>query len=272
MNPTAASTRLGQLLAEMRTEAGLTVRKVGSEMGYSGAKVTQQEKGYRRISRAELDFLVSKIYRGTPEQLQSMEYLRAKAEEPPGWWTETGAFMTEHFRTYLGLEADAELIETVALEIVPGLLQTESYVRQQADMATDISPELRERYVEIRLRRQERLTVMTLDVVLSESALWRIPKDSDQIQGLIDKAEMPLVTIRILPFDAGQHRVVGGFSILTLPQGTLPPVVYQGHVVGGTILDDRSSVGKASVIYRSLWDSSLDPVDSLDLMREMSKR
>src|SRR5262252_8225470 len=103
----------------MRVAAGLTVRQVSAEVGYTAAKVTRQEKGNLPVSVAELAFLVTRLYGGSEDALRSMEYLRRKSEEPPGWWTETGAYIREHFQAYLGLEADAELIQTVALEVIP---------------------------------------------------------------------------------------------------------------------------------------------------------
>lgn len=44
-----------------------------------------------------------------------------------GWWHAHGDAISESFKTYVGLEAEANALRTYESEFVPGLLQTEDY-------------------------------------------------------------------------------------------------------------------------------------------------
>lgn len=277
MNVTASSKRLGQLLAELRVQAGLTVRTVAAELGCSPAKVTRQEKGTHVVSRPELAFLVKDLYGGDAESVRPLEWLRQKSEDGNGWWHETGDYIVEHFRTYLSLEADAHLIQTISHEVIPGLLQTENYIRTQAEMATDLSQDVKDRYLAVRLCRQQRLTdlddPLRLEVVISESALLRsmAHPGSDQVAGLIKRAQLPTVDLRILPLSTGQPRTSGSFSIIHLPEGILPPVVYQSYAIGGELIENPDAVSKVAVIYNDVRASALDQESSLEFLRKLGE-
>ena len=276
---TVSSKRLGQRLRELREACRpkLTVQVVADLMGCSKSKISRQESGLHVVATHELSHLVTRIYGGSEETLAALEYLRQRSLEPPGWWIESGGeHLKEHFAAYLALEADAVEVRTVALEVIPGLLQSESYVWHQVNMALHVEQSVRERYAAIRLRRQERLTSKTnplvLEAVISESALLRAGCGSEQLAGLIGRAQLPNVTVRILPIESGPHRAAGAFTILTLPAGTLPPVVYQPNIVGGNLIEHPESVQRITEVYEDIRTHTLSAEDSIRLLRKIGQQ
>ena len=75
----------------------------------------------------------------------------ARESRERGWWQQHGEAVPEWLATYVDLEAEATAISTYQAEIVPGLLQTQSYAttlhRAALMNATD---EERERHVTVR--------------------------------------------------------------------------------------------------------------------------
>lgn len=276
MNATVSSKQLGRLLKAMREAAGLTVRAVAEEMAYSPAKVSRQESGTHPISPAELSHLVLRLYGGTEDDLGRLEYYRRQAMLGRGWWSDTGVSLSEHYEAYLGTEAAAEHIQTFELEIVTGLLQTEGYARAQHMLYSRYTAEDVDRYVAIRMKRQERLPHLKLDAVVSEAAIRRcgVHPACDQLPHLIKLLERrpSNITFRVLPFDSGIHDVPGPFSVLYLPEGVLPPVGYLEHLAGGHIVEEGPAVTRMTERFASLREEALNPSRTLELIRDHIRR
>ena len=77
-----------------------------------------------------------------------------------------------------------------------------------------------------------------LTYILSEAVIRRRMAIADgvgsaQLQALIDEAERPNVTIRVLPLDAGLHPgIQGAFAIIKLPEQQNPDVAYVEGLMG----------------------------------------
>ena len=99
-------------------------------------------------------------------------------------------------------------------ELVPGLLQTEDYARTliHADNPGVDDAEI-ERRVHVRIARQALLTRVTAppqsNVVLNESIVRRPIGGRNvmahQLAQLVEMSELPNVSVRLMPFDAGLH-------------------------------------------------------------------
>ena len=80
-----------------------------------------------------------------------------RAANAPGWWSQYSDLLPPWFQNYLGLEEAATLIRTYEVQFVPGLLQTEAYMRAliRTGRAAD-RPEDIDRRVALRQQRQDR--------------------------------------------------------------------------------------------------------------------
>src|SRR5262249_39972139 len=156
------------------------------------------------------------------DKLDELEALRLAGEQK-AWYS--GLRLPEPLATLVGLETEAERVRSFHLVLIDGLLQTAGYARELHDLH-GVNPEDLERRVSVRPRRQERLTgpdSLQLAAVISEAALQtclRHPSIAvEQFEQLIQWARLPNVEIRVLPYEVGLHRGMGGaFSVLSFPE------------------------------------------------------
>src|SRR5262249_13326062 len=136
-------------------------------------------------------------------------------------------------------------------QFVPGLLQTESYARAIVNLAHYGSDEDEvEKRVSLRMHRQRllhRRNPPKLWAVIDEAALRR-PIDGvatmrRQLEHLIEIAELPHVTIEILPFSAGGHAAAGGpVTILRFPEDEIPDLVYLEQLTSAVYANKTTDV------------------------------
>src|SRR5690606_15345148 len=134
----------------------------------------------------------------------------AREARQKGWWHPYSAVLTS---TYVGLEAAASSMRAYEQQVVPGLLQTEDYAKAMIRAAR---PDLRAEEIEQRVRvRSSRQPLLTQDdpidvwVVLDETVVSRAVGGDEfmraQLRWLLEAADLPNVTIQILPFTTGAH-------------------------------------------------------------------
>lgn len=272
--PTLRRRQLGMELRRLRLAAGLTREVAADELACSPTKITHLESGRNSPRKAELKVLLQLYGVGT-EEYAALEELRLEASER-GWWST--AKLPEWLAAYVGLEADASLLRSLELELIPGLLQTEDYARLTHVLAKHMTqPDEVERQVAARMQRQRRLTEsqpLRLSTVVSEAALQRCASHpaiaSGQLRHLIERARLPNVELRVLPFSAGMHpSMSGSFTLLSFPDETLPDAAYQEYAVGGHLIDEQAIVARLDRLFGALRDQALGADESLVLISEL---
>lgn len=270
--PTIRRRQLGAQLRQLRTEADETREELALVLGCSPTKITYMESGRNVIGKTELMVLAQHYNAG--DKLAAMEQLRQEAGRR-GWWST--ARLPEWLATYVGLETEASSVRSFQLELIDGLLQTESYARELHGLRGTLTQDALDRRVMARLRRQERLTSgddsLHLSAVLSEAALQRCVRHPgvavEQFEQLINWAELPNVEIRVLPFTVGLHRgMAGAFTLLSFPDDLLPDAAWQENPLGGHIIDDHADVSYLATLYDELRGQALDSDESLALLAE----
>ncbi|MFI1434372.1 DUF5753 domain-containing protein [Streptomyces lydicus] len=174
----------------------------------------------------------------------------------------------DYAKPYLARQDKAEMIHTAAF-IVPGLLQTPDYVRElllsgQAGDPTDI-----ERFVDQRMERQQVWSWPNppwLSAVLDESVLFK--STHKQLERLLEAQQDPRITLRILPFRAGQ--LFGTTTILTMSNGTRS--AYTEGFSTGNFTEDSETVLRFQRVYDRLAASSITAEASTDRIHEALKR
>jgi hypothetical protein len=204
----------------------------------------------------------------------------AREANQPGWWFQYSDVLPQWFRAYVDLESAAALIRTYQGQFVPGLLQTEDYMRAVIHGAQlDESPEETKRRVALRMARQTLLTqadAPRLWAVVDEAALRRPvggPKVMRaQLERLIEAAELPNITLQVLPFVAGAHpAMVGAFSILRFADRELPDVVYLEHLTNAAYLDRSDDVDRYLHVMNQISTQSERPDRTVEILSEMSQ-
>ncbi|SDK68419.1 hypothetical protein SAMN05216298_1158 [Glycomyces sambucus] len=140
------------------------------------------------------------------------------------------ALVKAGFSPYMGFERIAVSMDLYELGLVPGLFQTERFIRRQHEGDPFLDATESEKLVQLRLHRQEEVerrgNAIRIRALLSEGAL-RNGCDAEQIDYLCELDERPNLTIRYLPFGSGPGRLfTASFSILSFQDDRDPDLVY----------------------------------------------
>jgi hypothetical protein len=272
--PTVRRMLVGAQLRRLRTEAGITREQAGEAIRASEWKIHRLENGQVGFKERDVVDLLG-LY-GLTDPAEIAEFvIVAREANAPGWWQQYGDLLPQWFRAYVDLESAATLIRTYEGQLVPGLLQTEDYLRAViggAHLAE--SSEEAERRVALRVTRQrllERPGGPRLWAVVDEAALRRPVGGPEvmrgQLERLVDAAKLPNVTLQILPFAAGAHpAMVSAFSILRFADQELPDIVYLEHLTNAAYLDKRDEVERYLDVMESLCVASQPPAMTVELL------
>ncbi|HEV2784562.1 MAG TPA: helix-turn-helix transcriptional regulator [Actinophytocola sp.] len=214
--------RLRAELRRIRDESGRTQKVVAEALGWSISKVIRMETGAVDVSTSDLMALLS--YYGIDDPGRKDALLAITRGDRKGWWEQYRSHYPQRFLNFLAYEDAAAQVRQFTGLMVPGLLQTEEYIRALW-RGVMVDPARFDRGVAVRLRRQEILTrenATKAQFILDEAVLHRWVGSPDvmvgQLSHLKDMAELPNVSIRVIPFAAGVHPgMLGSFSVLELP-------------------------------------------------------
>jgi transcriptional regulator with XRE-family HTH domain len=275
--PTVRRMLLGAQLRRLRTEAGISREDAGEAIRASEWKIHRLENG--QVGYKERDVTDLATLYGVTDPVEIATFITmAREANMPGWWDAYSDVLPQWFRAYVDLEAVAAQIRTYEGQFVPGLLQTEEYMRAVMQGAQlDDSPEELDRRVKVRLARQRLLSQdggPLFWVVVDEAALRRPvggrKVQRAQIERLIEATKLPSVTLQVLPFSVGAHAaMVGGFSILRFPNQELPDVVYLEHLTNALYLDKPQDVDQYKYVMASVNVASKPPEATVEVLSEI---
>jgi transcriptional regulator with XRE-family HTH domain len=271
--PTVLRLLLGSQLRQLREEKGVSRDDAGYAIRASGSKISRMELGRVGFKLRDVEDLLS-LYGVTDDAARSALLSLARQANARGWWHKFGDVLPEWFQVYVGLEAAASLIRTYEVQFVPGLLQTEEYVRALAAGTYGISRAEVDRRVNVRMTRQQLLTRPNpprLWAVIDEGALRRTMGGREvmrgQLERLIDAAKMPNVILQVLPFSAGFHSAeAGAFTILRFPDPELSDIAYSEQLTSALYLDKPDDVERYLQAMERLCIESNTPDSSVELL------
>ncbi|TDQ55229.1 helix-turn-helix domain-containing protein [Actinorugispora endophytica] len=214
-------------------------------------------------------------YYDLDEQAISRFIAMRKEARTPGWWQSSG--VAEDYGTYIGLETAAKRIKTHEATLIPGLLQTEDYVRALfKGTMPEAGPDLVDSALEVRLTRQKtwRENRTHLWAIVSETAIRTVlggPKlMARQLRHLIEAAEEPNVMLQVLPFEVGAHAAleIGGFTILALEELTVLVTVTDNVSL---FRDQPYDLERHSEAFERLSADAWRPAQTIEFLAETAK-
>ena len=273
--PTVQRMLVGAKLRRLRTDLGLTREQAADHIRASAWKIHRLENG--QVGFKERDLLdLLHLYEVTDPQEIADTLALAREANHPGWWQHYGDVLPAWFRAYVDLESAASLIRTYEGQYIPGLLQTDDYIRAVVHAAhlTDSGEEVGRR-VRLRMARQTLLIgdqPPRLWAVVDEAALRRPVGGPEvmrgQLERLIEATKLTTVTLQVLPFATGAHpAMAGAFSILRFGDQELPDVVYLEHLTGASYLDKRDEVERYLDIMELLCLQAEPPARTVELLQ-----
>ena len=187
--------------------------------------------------------------------------------------------LTAELSRLIDEETEAKSVWTWEPQLVPGLLQTESYARGVITGWTAIMPIPREeveRRVEARLARQRRLSrdpPLELLTVIDESVLYRkIGSGSvmhEQLEHLVTAGSLPSVRLQILAL-GGDHPIgTGSFNYMQFTQRhdiPLNDIVNVEQLARNYQIVEEWETLQYQVAFRRLTELALSPDDSHALL------
>jgi len=276
-SPTVRRRRLAARLRELRENANLTIDEVGDRLECSASKISRIETGHVGVTPRDVRDMLE-VYGVEDDERDALVQLAREARKK-GWWHAYNEVFTGAF---VGLESDASFLHTHQSLLIPGLLQTEAYTRA---VIRAIRPDIGEADVELRVRgRLNRQKLLTEEsnapefwAVLDEGAVRRVVGGSEvmreQLKRLIEVANLPHVTLQVVPFTAGAHAgMEAPFMILGFPEQADPDVVYVEYSTSGVYLEQPDDVHRYSLMFDHLRASALKPDDTIELVDRAADR
>lgn len=270
--PTIVGRGLGGELRELRQARRLSTRKAADQLGWQASKISRMENGKQGIRVEDVASLLV-VYHVIGDERQRLLKMAERSGEP-GWWEVIGGLSAES-RTLIQLEAEATAIVDFEPLLVPGLLQVPDYTRalMRAGGLADMDAQAR---VAARLGRQAILSrdePPALHVIVDEMVLRRVLGGrrvmARQLRHLIEAAERPNVTLRVVPFAVGGHTGLdGSFAILDFPRNR--SVVYLDHKISGLFLEEPEQVALFRREADRLNEVALAAAASLDFVARVA--
>jgi transcriptional regulator with XRE-family HTH domain len=192
-----------------------------------------------------------------------------------GWWLK---YRVADSR-YLRMEHTASTVYEFQIGYLPELLQTEQYTRAMfTHDTTSQSAKAVEREVEARQIRQQRLlssSPLRLHTIVHEPVLYQ-GVDRAQLIYLLRQAELPNVTLQVLPQACGLHPgLYGGLKLLSFDDRKLPmiekepDIVFSWSVLGWSDTQDVDQVAKVRCILDGLAERALSAEESMEVLKTL---
>jgi transcriptional regulator with XRE-family HTH domain len=277
VGPTVSRMLVGTRLRRLREAAGITREEAGYAIRSSESKISRLELGRISFKRRDVADLLT-LYGVRDEAERATPLALVDQANAPGWWQRYKDVVPGWFEAYLGLEQAACVIRTYEVQLIPGLLQTEDYARSVIGHGHPHASSVEiERRVELRMGRRRVLegpAAGRLWAVLDEAALRR-PYGGPaimraQVDHLIEMAGLPNVTLQVIPFSAGGHAAAGGpITILRLPEGELPDVVYLEQLTTAVYLDKAADTEHYWHVMDHLGIEAQPPSETMALLHRL---
>jgi hypothetical protein len=261
---------LGRELRKLRERAGFSLETAAPRLEFSTSKLARIEIGQQHVDVHTVKSMLD-LYEESERWAELLDLTRASRAK--GWWRAYGV----GDNSFVDFEAEAVLVRSYTVDVVPGLLQTADYskalfvaspVRRTADeLANEIA---------VRTIRQRRLTSpddpITLDAVINEDVLYRPVGGravlSAQLDHLIVAAGLDIVRLAVLPRAIGAHvAMCSGLLVLSFGDVGEPDLAYIEHALGSMFVQKEAEVNRARLSLEQLRSDALSPEESLSLIR-----
>ncbi|MDW8806186.1 helix-turn-helix transcriptional regulator [Streptomyces scabiei] len=253
----------GAMVQALREHAGLSREELADAVGYSKHMVASVELGRRMPDTAFVEG-VDRELGDTGALIRAAQHLGRQ----PG--------LAAWFRKWAKLEAAAVVLYTYECRMVPGLLQTEPYLRAlSADQLPPMDDEQIEARWAARLARQQLLherPTTAFGFILEEQLFVRRTGGAGVTRDLIDHvleiAELRNVEIQVMPMVQQSHSgLAGPMQLLETPEAKW--FAYNEGQESGLLITDSKVVSVLQRRYARMRSQALTMRDSMSLLQRM---
>lgn len=282
MSPTVARMELLLRLNQWKTDLKIDPASAAAALKITTNYWHQLMSDRRALTDEQFNAMLD-LFGLDVQERETLALLRTESRER-GWWMGYQGLFDDETRRLFGLEHGAASIATYEALVIPGLLQTEDYARaiMESDVAR-IRPLDTDLYIEVRMRRQQRLTgdePLSLTALIHQAALEQLTGDQAVMYGQLRhlskmmRSHEKTIDIRIVPFTARIRPILSGspFHIVYFASPMLSPVAWHESVVARGIIDDASRVRELRVLFERQVELALSREDSLTLIDRTADR
>ncbi|WP_297546359.1 helix-turn-helix transcriptional regulator [Amycolatopsis sp.] len=262
--------RLGRRIKKLRISARMSLDEAAEKLDKTRSSLSRIENG---LTRADVHLVRSMmdVYDCRDDWLIEL----ARRASRKGWWLTFG--ITD--KGYIGMETEAADALTWQLAYIPGLLQTEAYMRELFSTGPRWSKEQFENHVKARMFRQERLVdpdqPLRLTAIVDESVLTRPIGGAEvmraQLNRLVEFGGLATVSLQVLPHGPKPHSGMdGAFTILRFEEAEDPDLLYLEPVTGSIHSEEPEEVRAARLVFDRLRSEALSPDESVAFIGRMA--
>jgi transcriptional regulator with XRE-family HTH domain len=283
--PVIRRLRLAAELRRLRERARLQGDQVARRLGWSASKLSRIETGKAGVREQDVESLLNLYTVGEPHRSGILALARESAVASTSVDYATISGFQPGYDAFVYAEAEAIRLWNWEPQVVPGLLQTESYAREVMRgwySMFNLPPSELELQVEARMNRQRVLTrnhALEFAAVIDESVMHRRFGDNtvmrQQIQRLADSSELPNVDLRVLPLDGAHSVGAGPFTYLQFSQEHEIPqhdMVFVEQIDNNYYAGEVIETNKYRVTFERMRIESLDPAESRALIDSVAQR
>lgn len=260
---------LGAELRDAREKAGVGARELARRLDISHTSISRYEAGERAPEPEDVASILTALG-VNGDQRQALIDL---ARNPDGsHWLAVGMPARERqLGALLEFEREATVITEVNPLLVPGLLQTADYARAIM-VAAEVPRDEVETRVAVRLGRRDALTrdnPARLRALVSEEALRHVIGGPDvmlgQLRYLAKAAELPTVTLQVIPTDCGWHPGLEGPFVL-VEFARAKPVIHLENRRSALFLHEQPDVEAYRTAADKVTEMAMSPEASSELI------
>ena len=261
---------VGAKIKELRKQRGITGKELAEKTGFSAAAISKFENGLLRPTDHFIEAAIEALEL-TPSETYVIRELSAFVNSQFARWSLDREQVTSNQVTIGNRERNARTIRTFYNQIIPGLLQSERYMRTIFEMIVRPKDGKLSQLVKSRLKRQAILNnkQVSMTFVLGEAALRTCFGNTltlmDQLEHLVETIDrFPSVEIRVLPCHKEVHRLILE-SFVIYDERTVNIEVLKGELDLWTEEDVSFYIETMNYLI----STSLAPAASKDFIRDI---
>lgn len=280
---TAKKLLLGREIAHMIDRAGVSQAEAAKLIETSQSRIASLISGAGNIAPGDLVLLASKLGFDDEGYQEALRKLRRDNHKRGFWSTGHNRAYSEDVRLLVDLEKHTDQIRWSEVEVVPGLLQCESYVRAMHAGQAERDDLTIEDLVQARLARQdilEKPDPPTMHFVVSESCLRRTWGGDaevmrEQLDHVIKLSNRSNVMVQVMPYRSapGRQSSIGNhFVLLRLPSPGQAGPLELAYIEGvGEIryVDDKKALAAHDDAWARLVAGALGFSESRDFIKQV---
>lgn len=272
---TARRRELGAELRRLRERTGINGHDMATRLEWTPTMISRVETGKRAVTQFEV--LKYTTVCGVDAITQAT--LMDLAIEPDDYRIKSHAGkLPDELQALIFHESTASAIDIYEPVYIPGITQTEDYMRVLFEAADLIDPADIESHVKTRLGRRSVLTRYNpaqCTLFVHENAL-RMQFGGPQVMyeqmlHLVFASSRPQCSIRVVPASAGPNGMAAGsFHIFSYPEGT--PVICLQHETTCEFLESRKDLMRYRAVLNRVANVALSDAESRSFIADMAGR